>query len=111
MTVALQAMSVVSNDCFSRLILTAGVVIAMFFIITITTTTTTLHMSVSKQKTIHEKGESGQTWRGLIEWIKKAQPPLVILENVKNAPWDVKVEIFQSMGYHAQYVHLDTKKY
>ena len=35
----------------------------------------------------------------------------MILENVKNAPWDVKVQILHDMGYDAQYAYVDTKKY
>ena len=45
----------------------------------------------TKQKTITQKGESGQTFRGMLQWIKKFQPPLVIIENVSGAPWDTKV--------------------
>ena len=65
----------------------------------------------NEKKTIKEGGESGQTWRGLVQWIKKAQPPIVILENVKGAPWSTKVKIFESIGYHASFIHVDTKQY
>lgn len=65
----------------------------------------------NEKKTIKEGGESGQTWRGLVQWIKKAQPPIVILENVKGAPWTTKVKIFESIGYHASFIHVDTKQY
>jgi site-specific DNA-cytosine methylase len=63
------------------------------------------------QKTIDEKGESGQTWRGLEEWIIKAQPPIVIVENVFSAPWEKKIERFNKLGYQADFLRLDTKKY
>ena len=51
----------------------------------------------TKQKTITQKGESGQTFRGMLQWIKKFQPPLVIIENVSGAPWDTKVKIFEDL--------------
>lgn len=46
----------------------------------------------NQQKTIHQQGESGQTFRGMMDWIVQAQPPMVILENVMGAPWDTKVQ-------------------
>jgi site-specific DNA-cytosine methylase len=60
---------------------------------------------------MEEKGESGQTFGGMIEWIEKAQPPIVIIENVYGAPWDQKVEIFEERGYAATFLRLDTKDY
>jgi site-specific DNA-cytosine methylase len=44
----------------------------------------------------YNKGESGQTFRGMMTWIKKNQPPIIILENVCNAPWDQICERFRS---------------
>ena len=47
-----------------------------------------------------------------MDWVKHAQPPIVILENVSGAPWDKKVKIFEDeLGYHADFVRLDTKHY
>jgi hypothetical protein len=63
------------------------------------------------QKAIDEKGESGQTFWGMIDWIEKAQPPIVIIENVFGAPWPRKVEIFEERGYAASFLRLDTKDY
>ena len=66
----------------------------------------------TKQKTITQKGESGQTFRGMLQWIKKFQPPLVIIENVSGAPWDTKVKIFEEeLNYHADFLRMDTKAY
>lgn len=45
------------------------------------------------------------------QWIKKAQPPLVILENVCSAPWEKVKERFRQAGYQAQFMRLDTKFY
>ncbi|KAL7565128.1 hypothetical protein ACA910_021509 [Epithemia clementina (nom. ined.)] len=65
----------------------------------------------NRKKTISQKGESGQTFWGMMDWIDKAQPPIVIIENVCNAPWEAKVEIFQERGYAATFKRLDTKDY
>jgi site-specific DNA-cytosine methylase len=45
----------------------------------------------NEKKTIEGSGESGQTFRGMMDWIKKNEPPIVILENVSGAPWEQKV--------------------
>lgn len=47
----------------------------------------------------------------MMDWIKKALPPIVLIENVFGAPWDKKVELFERIGYSAVYVKLDTKDY
>lgn len=47
----------------------------------------------------------------MIKWIEKAQPPIVIIENVFGAPWDEKVAIFEERGYSATFLRLDTKDY
>ena len=65
----------------------------------------------NKKKKIDEKGESGQTFYGMVNWIKKAQPPIVIIENVSGAPWEEKVKIFQDLGYIATFRRIDTKDY
>jgi hypothetical protein len=65
----------------------------------------------NRKKALQEKGESGQTFWGMMDWIDKAQPPMVIIENVFGAPWDQKVQLFQERGYQAQFLRLDTKDY
>jgi site-specific DNA-cytosine methylase len=47
----------------------------------------------------------------MIRWIEKAQPPIVIIENVYGAPWDEKVTIFEERGYSATFLRLDTKDF
>lgn len=47
----------------------------------------------------------------MIKWIEKAQPAIVIIENVYGAPWDQKVAIFEGRGYSATFLRLDTKDY
>ncbi|KAF7370517.1 Helicase C-terminal domain-containing protein [Mycena sanguinolenta] len=57
------------------------------------------------------KGESGQTFRGMLSWVKQHRPPLVILENVCSAPWNRVQEEFEKIGYSAKYARFDTKFY
>lgn len=63
----------------------------------------------NRQKKIDEEGESGQTFFGMMKWIDQAQPPIVVIENVLNAPWDIKVQIFEERGYVANFCRVDTK--
>ncbi|KAJ7180752.1 hypothetical protein C8R46DRAFT_985768 [Mycena filopes] len=55
------------------------------------------------------KGESGQTFRGMLSWVKQHRPPLVILENVCSAPWTRVAQEFEKIGYSAQFSRFDTK--
>ncbi|KAJ7879940.1 hypothetical protein B0H14DRAFT_2707965 [Mycena olivaceomarginata] len=57
------------------------------------------------------KGESGQTFRGMLSWVKQHRPPLVILENVCSAPWQRVAEEFEKIGYSAKFSRFDTKFY
>jgi site-specific DNA-cytosine methylase len=65
----------------------------------------------NSKKEIEQAGESGQTFFGMMKWIEKAQPPIVIIENVSGAPWDKKVAEFEKRGYAATFQRLDTKHY
>lgn len=65
----------------------------------------------NSQKELDEKGESGQTFRGMLDWVKKAQPPFVILENVSGAPFDQMVALMESCGYYSTFLRVDSKKY
>ena len=65
----------------------------------------------NKKKQIDEMGESGRTFLAFLKYIEQHRPSMVILENVSNAPWDVMKEHFDTIGYSATYVKLDTKKY
>ena len=58
----------------------------------------------NKQQDIDANGESGRTFRGMLQWVKKHQPPIVILENVCTAPWDKVVDYFAEIDYDAQHV-------
>ena len=65
----------------------------------------------NQKKNMEEKGESGATFYGMLRWIEKAKPPLVIIENVYGAPWNDKVKLFEERGYAATFIRLDTKDY
>jgi site-specific DNA-cytosine methylase len=58
----------------------------------------------NKQQGIEANGESGRTFRGMLQWVKKNQPPIVILENVCSAPWDKVVEYFAQIDYDASFL-------
>mmetsp|Transcript_10873 Transcript_10873/g.13316 ORF Transcript_10873/g.13316 Transcript_10873/m.13316 type:complete len:119 (+) Transcript_10873:434-790(+) len=45
------------------------------------------------------------------DWIEKAQPPVVVLENIKGALWATKVKGMEKLGYQATFLRLDTKRY
>ncbi|KAG5187340.1 hypothetical protein JKP88DRAFT_161808 [Tribonema minus] len=65
----------------------------------------------NEKKSIDGGGESGQTFHGMLNWVKKHQPPIVILENVCSAPWESVVQRFKKNGYSAGFARLDTKNY
>lgn len=59
-----------------------------------------------------EKGESGVTFYGIRSYIEKYRPPLIILENVKNAPWKIVADKYNEIGYHVVFdTGIDTKTY
>lgn len=57
----------------------------------------------NQQQDIDANGESGRTFRGMLQWVKKNQPAIVILENVCSAPWEKVVEYFAQIDYDAQF--------
>ena len=65
------------------------------------------HVSKVKQ----DDGESSVTFRAIANWARKHRPVLVILENIKNAPWVLIEEVFECIGYSTKHVDVDTKRY
>ncbi|KAI0701486.1 hypothetical protein BC835DRAFT_1303658 [Cytidiella melzeri] len=65
----------------------------------------------NEKQDIDGHGESGRTFRGMLDWVDQHRPPLVILENVCSAPWTKVVEYFRQKGYAAQFARVDTKNY
>ena len=50
-------------------------------------------------KGIDQKGESGQTFWGMLGWVRRHRPPIVIQENVCGAPWDQMKSYYAKEGY------------
>ncbi|KAH9072095.1 hypothetical protein EDB83DRAFT_2361141 [Lactarius deliciosus] len=65
----------------------------------------------NEKKDIDQGGESGRTFHGMLDWVKKHRPPVVILENVCSAPWPAVVKKFEDAKYSAKSLRLDTKAY
>ena len=63
------------------------------------------------RKELEANGESGQTFRGMLAWVDKHSPPVVILENVCQAPWDKMQKMFEARGYVCSRARVDAKKY
>ncbi|CAG8374639.1 unnamed protein product [Penicillium salamii] len=65
----------------------------------------------SHKKALHEGGESGATFDGLLQYVDRYRPRMVIQENVRAAPWgDVEVK-WNEIGYMAVLTSVDTKHF
>lgn len=64
-----------------------------------------------KRKKLEELGESGSTFFALLSHAKRYRPRMIILENVRVAPWNELVDTWTQVGYVATFFALDTKKY
>ncbi|KAI1389965.1 uncharacterized protein F4822DRAFT_219409 [Hypoxylon trugodes] len=61
---------------------------------------------------IKDLGSSGQTFFGMMHYVRNYRPKIVILENVYGAPWaKVKNVWFPFVGYAAKHIALDTKNF
>ena len=56
-------------------------------------------------------GESYRTFTGMYEWVKRARPAFVLLENVCGAPWMDMAASFEEIGYDATWRKVDSKFY
>ena len=65
----------------------------------------------NEKQGIEANGESGRTFHGMMSWVRNHRPPLIILENICNAPWDDIVTYFKGKEYSADWIQLDTKSY
>eukprot|EP00026_Physarum_polycephalum_P006231 Phypoly_transcript_06273.p1 GENE.Phypoly_transcript_06273~~Phypoly_transcript_06273.p1 ORF type:complete len:410 (+),score=146.95 Phypoly_transcript_06273:40-1230(+) len=63
------------------------------------------------KKALDGGGQSGETFRGMLRYVLKHRPTMVLLENVCGAPWASMMEKFTVNGYTADHLLLDTKKY
>ncbi|KAF2173847.1 hypothetical protein M409DRAFT_62084 [Zasmidium cellare ATCC 36951] len=65
----------------------------------------------SRKKGINDGGESGDTWRAVMDFCMAARPAIVLLENVKGAPWDYQLQEYQDIGYETVGALVNTKDY
>ena len=65
----------------------------------------------NERKGLADGGESAQTFYGMLQWLEKAKPKCVILENVCSAPWNDVQRALKDTGYASKYIKVDTKRY
>ena len=65
----------------------------------------------NKPKVFGEKGESFATINGIRSYAERERPPVIILENVKGAPWQELRKFWAKVGYYTQVVQVDSKNY
>lgn len=65
----------------------------------------------NNRKTLDQNGESGGTFWGIIRYARVYRPRMVILENVRSAPWDDIREHWNEINYYSVYLGVDTKSY
>lgn len=63
------------------------------------------------KKGLEGGGESDKTWHAVLAFCKAFRPPIVIIENVRNASWDLMLEHYQDAGYESAGVLVDTKDF
>lgn len=57
------------------------------------------------------RGESGDTFFAILAYAAEKRPPLIILENIMNAPWgEIQIEWLR-IGYAARFIKMDAKDY
>lgn len=64
-----------------------------------------------KRKKLDENGESGGTFMGIVNYARSHRPRMVLLENVKNCPWEEVAAYWEDLGYLATHVAVDTKDF
>jgi site-specific DNA-cytosine methylase len=65
----------------------------------------------NQQKTLQERGESGDTFAAVLAYAKKYRPTMLVLENVFGAPWDEMLAEYEGIGYVSAGVLVDSKNY
>jgi site-specific DNA-cytosine methylase len=65
----------------------------------------------NERRSLDDSGESGQTFRAILAYVEKHRPPIVVLENVRHAPWKKIVEVWEKLGYWVDYKIVDTKHF
>ena len=65
----------------------------------------------SRQKTLQEMGESGDTFAAVLAYAKTYRPTMLVLENVLNAPWDEMLAAYEGIDYVSAGALVDSKNY
>ena len=65
----------------------------------------------SSKKTLDEGGESARTFDGVVRYASLYKPKLMILENVKTAPWKTFAKVFEDIGYETVVGWMDSKDF
>ncbi len=68
-------------------------------------------LNVVSTRELFSPGESGDTFKGVLQYAVVFRPEMVVLENVYNAPWPEIKAAWEIIGYAAEFVKLDTKDY
>ena len=62
-------------------------------------------------KVKQDGGESSVTFRAIAIFARDRRPPIILLENIKYAPWGTIRQVFEGLGYGVGFVGVDTKRY
>lgn len=65
----------------------------------------------SKKAQQEDDGESMNTFNGLVRYVDRQRPRILVLENVRSAPWPKFAEVLRDVGYFSTVVKVDTKDY
>lgn len=68
-------------------------------------------LNVNPQPDLEHVGESTDTHGAILIYAKRVRPPLVLLENVNQAPWEDIEQQWRAIGYGVMRCRLDTKMY
>lgn len=58
-----------------------------------------------------ENGESMNTFQGLVRYVDRKRPRILVLENVRAAPWPKFAAALRDVGFITTVVNVDTKDY
>lgn len=66
----------------------------------------------TKKKTLSDVGESSDTFHGMMRWVNRHRPSIIIHENVAGAAWSQMRMEYLEAGYSAEFLtNFDTKHY
>ncbi|KAJ5888651.1 C-5 cytosine methyltransferase, partial [Penicillium taxi] len=65
----------------------------------------------NNKKTLDQRGESGATFQGVLDYSKNYRPRIVVLENVAGAPWSQFEMAWLTISYVSSWVRVDSKQF